>query len=98
MSPISQRGGMICFTFRFHAGPDSGERSMDTSSFGFWAMIAFWGSAISGIVIGISWARTRNKNPVDRGLLIKSLQHRLESGEITQEEYEKKLNALSGNQ
>jgi len=71
---------------------------MDTSSFGFWAMIAFWGSAISGIVIGISWSRTRNKNPVDRGLLIKSLQRRLESREITQEEYQKKLNALSENQ
>jgi len=69
---------------------------MDTSSFGFWAMIAFWGSAISGIVIGISWARARGKNPVDRKLLVKSLQHRLESGEITQQDYEKKLNALSG--
>lgn len=69
---------------------------MDTSSFGFWAMIAFWGSAIGSIVIGMSWARTRDKNPVDRELLIKSLQHRLESGEITQEEYEIKLNALSG--
>jgi putative membrane protein len=69
---------------------------MDTSSFGFWAMIAFWGSAISGIVIGISWARVRGKNPVDRALLIKSLQHRLESGEITPEDYQKKLNALPG--
>jgi len=69
---------------------------MDTSSFGFWAMIAFWGSAIGGIVIGIRWARARGKNPVDRELLVKSLQHRLETGEITQEEYEKKLNALSG--
>ena len=67
---------------------------MDTSSFGFWAMIAFWGSAISGIVIGVSWLRSRNKNPVDRELLIKSLQLRLESGEISREEYEKKLNAL----
>ena len=68
---------------------------MDTSSFGFWAMIVFWGSAISGIVIGISWAHSRNKNPVDRELLIKSLQHRLESGEITREEYNKKLKGLS---
>jgi hypothetical protein len=45
---------------------------MDTSSFGFWA------SAIGGILIGISWARARGNNPVDREVLIKSLQHRLE--------------------
>ena len=69
---------------------------MDTSSFGFWAMIAFWASAIGGIFIGISWASTRNKNPVSRELQIKSLQHRLEAGELTREEYEKKLKALSG--
>lgn len=68
---------------------------MDTSSFGFWAMIAFWASAIGGILIGISWARGRNKNPVSRELQIKSLQYRLEAGEITREEYEKKLDALS---
>jgi putative membrane protein len=67
---------------------------MDMSSFGFWAMIAFWGSAIGGIVIGISWARTRGRNPVDRDLLLKSLQSRLESGDISREEYEKKLNAV----
>ena len=64
---------------------------MDTSSFGFWAMIAFWASAIGGIVIGIGWARARGKNPVDQEALIKSLKSRLESGEITQDEFEKKL-------
>lgn len=68
---------------------------MDTSSFGFWAMIAFWASAIGGILIGISWAASKRKNPLDRELLIKSLQARLESGEISPEEYQKKLNALS---
>jgi putative membrane protein len=67
---------------------------MDMSSFGFWAMIAFWGSAIGGILIAISWVRARGKNPVDRELLIKSLRSRLESGEITREEYEKKLNEV----
>jgi putative membrane protein len=67
---------------------------MDTSSFGFWAMLAFWASAIGGIVIGVSWARTRGKNPVDPQLQIKSLQSRLESGEISQEEYEKRLKAV----
>ena len=69
---------------------------MDTSSFGFWAMIAFWGSAIGGIVIAISWARARGKNPVDQELLIKSLNSRLESGEITQEEYKKKRERMNG--
>jgi putative membrane protein len=69
---------------------------MDTSSFGFWAMIAFWGSAIGSILIGISWARARGRNPVDRELLIKSLKSRLESGEITPEEYEKKLKGVNG--
>ena len=48
----------------------------------------------SGIVIGISWARSRGKNPINRELLIKSLQSRLESGGITREEYEKKLTGL----
>jgi uncharacterized membrane protein len=67
---------------------------MDTSSFGFWAMLAFWASAIGSIVIGISWAKTRGRNPVNRELLIKSLKSRLESGEISQEEYEKKLGTV----
>lgn len=66
---------------------------MDTSSFGFWAMIAFWASAIGGIVIGISWARTRNRNPASREAILRSLRARLDAGEITQEEYEKKLAA-----
>jgi putative membrane protein len=57
-------------------------------------MIAFWASAIGGIVIGISWARARGRNPVDKELLINSLKSRLESGEITPEDYEKKLSEL----
>lgn len=67
---------------------------MDTSSFGFLAMIAFWASAVGGIVIGISWAHGRGRKPVDRELLVKSLQSRLKAGEITREEYEQKLNSL----
>lgn len=67
---------------------------MDTSNFGLWAMLAFWASAIGGIVIGISWAKRCGRNPVSRELQIKSLQSRLESGEITQEDYEKKLTAV----
>jgi len=67
---------------------------MDTPSFGFLAMIAFWASAIGGIVIGISWARGRGRKPVDRDVLVKSLQSRLKAGEITREEYQQKLNSL----
>ncbi len=67
---------------------------MDTSKFGVWAMIAFWASAIGGIAIGISWARRKGRPPVSNKLLIKSLQQRLNSGELSQEEYEKKLSEL----
>jgi putative membrane protein len=67
---------------------------MDTSNFGVWAMIAFWASAIGGIVIGISWARARGGKPVESDLVIKSLKRRLESGEISKEEYDKKLSEL----
>ena len=69
---------------------------MDTSSFGFWALAACWASAIGGILVGISWARGRHNNPVDRSLLIQSLQRRMDSGELTREEYEKRLDALNG--
>jgi len=68
---------------------------MDTSEFGVWAMIAFWGSAFGGIAIAISWARSRGGNPVKRGLLIQSLNRRFEAGEISQAEYETKLAELS---
>jgi len=68
---------------------------MDTSEFGVWAMIAFWGSAVGGIAIAISWARSRGGNPVKRDLLIQSLNRRFEAGEIGQAEYETKLAGLS---
>jgi putative membrane protein len=67
---------------------------LDSSSFGFWAMIAFWASAVGGIVIGISWARTRRRNPVSREAIQRSLRSRLDAGEITREEYENKLDAV----
>lgn len=70
---------------------------MDNSSFGLWAMLAFWASAIGGIVIGVSWARTRGRNPVDPELQLKSLKSRLEAGEITPEEYDKKVSAVKAN-
>ena len=57
-------------------------------------MIIFWGTAIGGIATAISWARMKGKNPVDQELLVRSLQRRLEAGEISQDEYEKKLAGL----
>ena len=67
---------------------------MDTSKFGFWAMIVFWGSAIGGIATAIGWARMKGRNPVDRELLLRSLKRRLEAGEISEAEYQKKLAEL----
>jgi len=32
---------------------------MDTSEIGFWLMLAFWGSAIGGIALGISWGKIK---------------------------------------
>jgi putative membrane protein len=67
---------------------------MNTADFGFWAMIIFWGTAIGGIATAITWARMKGRNPVDRELLLKSLRRRLEAGEISQDEYDKKLAEL----
>ena len=67
---------------------------MDTTEFGIWAMIAFWGSAIGGIVFAISWARAKGRNPVDRELLLRSLKQRLEKGEIDEEEYRRRVAGL----
>lgn len=67
---------------------------MDTSEFGFWAMIVFWGTAIGGIATAIGWARLKGRNPASRDLIIKSLKARLEAGEISQEEFDSKLAEL----
>ncbi|MCP3869572.1 MAG: SHOCT domain-containing protein [Gammaproteobacteria bacterium] len=68
----------------------------DTSAFGIWAMLAFWASAIGGIAIAITWGKTRGRNPGHRDLLIKSLNQRLDKGEISQEEYQRKVDELPG--
>jgi hypothetical protein len=70
---------------------------MDTSEFGFWAMLVFWGSAIGGIALGISWAKMKGRNPVNRSLLEKSLQRRLDAGEITPELFKQKMEELNKN-
>ncbi|MCW8944737.1 MAG: SHOCT domain-containing protein [Sedimenticola sp.] len=67
---------------------------MDTTEFGFWAMLVFWGSALGGIALGISWAKMKGRNPVSRSLLEKSLKRRLEQGEITQDEFDQKISEL----
>jgi putative membrane protein len=68
---------------------------MDDPALGIWAMIAFWASAVGGIAIAVSWARSRGGNPASRDQLARSLKRRLEAGEIGQEEYEKKLAGLT---
>ncbi len=70
---------------------------METSTFGFWAMLAFWGSAIGGIVLGISWAKMKGRNPVTPSLLEKSLKRRLDSGEISLESFDQKMSELKKN-
>ena len=67
---------------------------MDISTTGFWAMILCWVSAIGGIATAILWAASKRRQPLDRELLIKSLDRRLHDGEISQAEYDKKLNDL----
>jgi uncharacterized membrane protein len=67
---------------------------MDTSEFGFWAMIIFWGTALGGIATAITWARMKGRNPANRELLERSLRQRLERGEISREEFDRRMNAI----
>jgi len=67
---------------------------MDFSKTGFWAMILCWVSAIGGIAMAILWAASKRRQPLDRELLIKSLERRLNDGEISQAEYDEKLDYL----
>jgi hypothetical protein len=63
---------------------------MDMSKTGFWVMILCWVSATGGIVTAILWAASKRRQPLDRELLIKSLERRLQAGDIGQTEYDKK--------
>ena len=69
---------------------------MESADFGIWAMLMFWASAAGGILLAIIWAKRRNSNPVSRELLMRSLKKRLEQGEISQDEFDKRIEALSG--
>jgi len=68
---------------------------MNTEDFGLWAMFAFWASAIGGIFLGIQWAKSRSKkSPASKETIIASLKIRRDAGEITELEYQKKLDTL----
>ncbi len=71
---------------------------MATSEFGIWAMLAFWASAIGGIVGAIRWAGSKKQNPASRDQIIRSLERRLEEGEISQEEFDRKRRELRESQ
>jgi len=68
---------------------------MDSSDFGLWAMLAFWASAIGGIFLAVQWANKKSKkSPAPREVMIKSLDKRLAEGEITPDEYQRRLKDL----
>jgi len=68
---------------------------MDSSDFGLWAMLAFWASAIGGIFLAVQWANKKSKkSSAPRDVMIKSLDKRLAEGEITPEEYQRRLKDL----
>jgi len=64
---------------------------MDTSEFGIWAMLLFWASALGGIGLAIGWARMKGRNPANRRLLEISLRRRLAAGDISREQFEKRM-------
>lgn len=71
---------------------------METTGFGIWAMLLFWASAVGGIALAISWARMKGRNPATRHLLEQSLKRRLEAGEISRQEFERKMAGLNRQQ
>ena len=64
---------------------------MELSEFGVWAMLAFWASALGGIAFAITWARAKGRNPATREQLKNSLKQRLERGEISQRDYDRRM-------
>lgn len=67
----------------------------DQEDFGLWAMLAFWASAIGGIFLAVQWAnRKSKKSPAPKSVIRLSLKKRLDNGEISQEEYEKRCKDL----
>ena len=67
----------------------------ETAGFGLWAMFAFWASAIGGITLAIKWANNKGgKGPAPTEIIIQSLKKRLADGEISEEEYQRRLEEL----
>jgi len=67
----------------------------EAGSFGLWAMFAFWISAIGGIILAVQWASKRGKkSPASPDIIRQSLKKRLADGEISEEEYQRRLNEL----
>jgi len=64
--------------------------NLESDNFGVIAMLAFWGSAIGGIAFAISWAKSRGQE-ASGDAIRKSLEKRLKSGELTQEEYDRRM-------
>ncbi len=69
---------------------------MESDGFGIFAMLAFWASAIGGIVFAVSWAKSRGQGASDDAIR-NSLKKRLDEGDLTQEQYEKRINDLDSN-
>lgn len=67
--------------------------NMGSDNFGIVAMFAFWASAIGGIALAISWAKSKGQSASNEAIQ-KSLKKRLDDGELTQEQYEQRLNEL----
>lgn len=57
-------------------------------------MLGFWGSALGGIALAIIWVKAKGRNPVSRTMLRDNLKQRFERGELSEEEYRRKLGEL----
>lgn len=68
---------------------------MDSDQFGLLAMLAFWAAGIGGIFLGVQWAKSRRKkSPAPKEVILKSLKARLDEGDISEEEYAKRVAEL----
>ena len=49
------------------------------------------GSALGGIAFAITWAKSRSRNPATREQIINSLKQRLEKGELSQQDFARRM-------
>ncbi len=64
--------------------------------FGIWAMVFFWLSAAGSISWAIRWALRKEGPAVDREVVIRSLEKRRQEGELSREEFDRRIAELSG--